>query len=290
MYKIYCHLFPNGKRYIGITKSTLSKRWNNGKNYATCPLVYHAINKYGWENISHEILEEVFTLEEAEERERYFIKAFDTQNPSYGYNLLPGGDVSNNHATDEMREKLGNGWRGKHRTEEEKQKISQGVKRIFSRSESNGHYGIKVSEDTKKKMSKAHCNRWALDTERREEASVRMKDRMSDPEFKERIVSNLAQYRRKSGEWNMPEEAKQKLSATMKGRFTGSKSPCSKPVLQYTVDGQFVKKWANAGEAERAGIAARSNITKCCRGAAHVKTVGGFVWKFEEQDNKPSTG
>lgn len=91
MFKIYCHVFPNGKRYIGITRTTTKRRWGNGENYKTCPLVYHAIKKYGWENVSHEILEEVCTIEDAEEKERYYIRHFDTQNPSHGYNVLPGG-------------------------------------------------------------------------------------------------------------------------------------------------------------------------------------------------------
>lgn len=281
MFKIYCHVFPNGKRYIGITRTTTKRRWGNGENYKTCPLVYHAIKKYGWENVSHEILEEVCTIEDAEEKERYYIRHFDTQNPSHGYNVLPGGDVSENCATDEMREKLGNGWRGKHRSDEEKKKISQGVKQTFSRSESNGHFGIKASEETKAKMSKTHAERWSQNQELREKASNRMKERMADPDYKEKVVSNLEKYRRKPGEWNMPEDAKKKISQYAKGRYIGSKSPCSKPVLQYTKDGDFVKRWANAGEVERAGIALRTNVSKCCRGAAHVKTVAGFVWKFE---------
>ena len=42
------------------------------------------------------------------------------------------------------------------------------------------------------------------------------------------------------------------------------------------------RRWSNAGEVERAGIASRSNVSKCCCGVPHVKTVGGFVWRFEE--------
>lgn len=282
MYTVYCHVFPNGKRYVGITRTSVDRRWGNGENYSSCPLVYRAIKKYGWENVSHEILTEVSTLKEAEDKERHFIKVFDTQNPVHGYNVLPGADVSDNSATDEMRQKLGNGWRGKHRSEEEKRKISRGVRRTFSREESNGHYGLTASEATKEKMSESQRNRWSEKSELREEASLRLRERMADPGYKEKIVSNLAKYQRKPGEWKMPDEAKKKLREKTKGKWLGEKSPCSKAVLQYTVEGQFVKRWANAGEVERAGIASRSNISKCCRGVPHVKTVGGFVWKFEE--------
>ena len=33
-YSVYCHTFPNGKRYVGIS-SDCEKRWRNGKGYET---------------------------------------------------------------------------------------------------------------------------------------------------------------------------------------------------------------------------------------------------------------
>lgn len=32
-YKVYKHVFPNGKVYIGITSQSLDSRWNSGKGY-----------------------------------------------------------------------------------------------------------------------------------------------------------------------------------------------------------------------------------------------------------------
>ena len=121
MYTIYCHIFPNGKRYIGITRKTVKERWGNGKNYASCPLVERAIKKYGWENIEHQIISVVDTKEDAEREERRLISEYKSDNVEFGYNILPGGNVSDNMPSEEMREKLGRGWRGKHRSEEEKQ-------------------------------------------------------------------------------------------------------------------------------------------------------------------------
>ena len=35
-YKVYIHEFPDGKKYIGITKQTLKARWGiNGNGYKT---------------------------------------------------------------------------------------------------------------------------------------------------------------------------------------------------------------------------------------------------------------
>ena len=156
MYTVYQHIFPNGKRYIGVTRTSLEKRWGyKGRNYKT-QLVGRAIEKYGWDNIRHEAFAVCDTKEQAEHLERWLVKHFDTTNPQHGYNVLPGGDVAVNDATPEMRYKLGNGNRGRRHTDEERKKISEGCKRKFNRPESNGCLGKKASEDTRAKMRKAH--------------------------------------------------------------------------------------------------------------------------------------
>jgi group I intron endonuclease len=241
-----------------------------------------AIRKYGWENIKHEVIDTAESREDAEVKERYYIEVFMSDHPEHGYNVLPGGDVADNPLTDEIRYKLGNGQRGRSRTVEEKIKISAGVKETFSRPDSNGHFGMHHADSTRQKMSESQTERWSDDQQRREAASERMRQRMGDPEFRAKVFENLSQYRRKPGEWTMSEEAKAKISAHNRGKWIGEKSPCSKPVLQYDTSGNFIKRWANAGEVERAGIANRSNVSACCRGKPHVKTAGGFVWLFEE--------
>lgn len=151
MYTVYQHIFPNGKRYIGVTRTSTHKRWGyKGYNYKT-QIVGRAIEKYGWDNIEHDIVAVCETKEQAERLERWLVKHYDTTNPMCGYNVLPGGDVAVNDATPEMRHKLGNGSRGRQHTEEEKQRISDGVKRAFSRPESNGCFGKKHQKKQKKK-------------------------------------------------------------------------------------------------------------------------------------------
>lgn len=282
MYYIYCHTFPNGKRYVGITSTSLKRRWGEGKNYGTCPLMSRAIQKYGWENIIHDVIDMAESKEEAEIKERHYIAEFRTRDPEFGYNILPGGDVATNPLTPEMRYKLGKGQRGKPRTESEKQKISAGVKAVFSRPESNGHSGMHHTESARDKMSESQRKRWSNNQPLREMASDRMTQQMNDPEFRTKVLRNLALHRRKPGEWSMSNEARAKIGDHNRGKWVGEKSPCSKPVLQYDKEGNFIKRWVNAGEVERAGIAGRSNVSACCRGKSHVKTAGGFVWRFEE--------
>ena len=89
-YCVYCHIFPNGKRYIGITKDRPEKRWNNGHGYDTQPKMKKAIVKYGWENIKHEILAKCLTHDLANALEQHYISEFDTI--KNGYNATIGGD------------------------------------------------------------------------------------------------------------------------------------------------------------------------------------------------------
>lgn len=282
MYKVYCHIFPNGKRYVGITKISSEERWKNGNGYKTCPLVDRAIKKYGWENVKHELIVEVDTKEEAEIMERMYILIYNTNDKRFGYNILPGGDVASNNITDEMRKKLGKGWRGKHRTEKEKNAIAKGVKKRFARPESNGHFGMKASDETRAKMSASHKARWTEELSTK--ASERMKKRMSDPEYKRKIVENLQRHPPKPKP--MTEETKEKLQKMNTGRWINENSPTSKPVVQLTKDGKYIKTWANAGEAQRAGIALRENISKCCYHYPHCYTAGGYKWEFAETYNQ----
>ena len=92
MYKVYMHVAPNGKKYIGITKLDLKARWQNGKGYKSNILFYRAINKYGWENINHILLFKNMTKEEAEKKEIELIKKLNTTNTKYGYNIEKGGN------------------------------------------------------------------------------------------------------------------------------------------------------------------------------------------------------
>lgn len=85
----------NSKVYIGQTKVSLKLRFQNhlsaarnGKDY----VIGKAIRKYGEENFYIELLEEC-TIEELNERERYWISYFNSTNNKFGYNISIGGNV-----------------------------------------------------------------------------------------------------------------------------------------------------------------------------------------------------
>lgn len=90
----------NGKIYIGQTKQTPQARWQGGLGYqsygAQKESVFSvAIKKYGWENFTHEILEEkIDSQEEADRKEIYWIEFFRSYigfSDCNGYNMTLGG-------------------------------------------------------------------------------------------------------------------------------------------------------------------------------------------------------
>ena len=58
-----------------------------------------------------------------------------------------------------------------------------------------------------------------------------------------------------------------------------NKKEWSKPVIQYTLDGQFVKEWESINEADRNGYN-HGHIAACCRGER--KTHKGFIWEYKK--------
>ena len=82
----------NQKSYIGKTVQTIEKRWKehikDSRKYVNRPL-YRAFNKYGIENFSIDLIEEV-DIRELSNKEIYWIEYYHTY--SNGYNATLGGD------------------------------------------------------------------------------------------------------------------------------------------------------------------------------------------------------
>ena len=135
MYKIYKYTnVITGKVYIGQTSKSLEERaQNNGLNYRGSRRFYEAICDYSRDSFEPEILEEVETAEEANEREIYYIKLFNSTNPEDGYNIGLGGD---NHVVSEETRKI----------------ISQKAKERYKDPTKNPMYGRKHTEETKQKQ------------------------------------------------------------------------------------------------------------------------------------------
>lgn len=90
-YCVYMHRNKiNNKVYIGQT-CNIKVRWHP-ISYKGSSYFYNAIEKYGWDNFEHIILIDNLSLEEANQKEKYFIKIYESTNRNKGYNLKTGGN------------------------------------------------------------------------------------------------------------------------------------------------------------------------------------------------------
>lgn len=133
-YCVYIHTFPNGKVYVGITCTAPERRWRaDGSGYRKQPVIYHAIKKYGWENINHEIVASNLTKDEACKFEMLLIDKLKSNQHEFGYNVDNGGQTSGSHS---------------HETLEKMRKSMLGEK--------NHNYGKEFSKETRERLSLSH--------------------------------------------------------------------------------------------------------------------------------------
>lgn len=154
-YIVYCHIFPNGKRYVGITSQSINRRWQNGEGYKG-QIVYNAIQKYGWHNVEHKILYENLTKIEAENKEKQIISEWKTNCRDFGYNVEGGGNLKK-EISEETRLKLSLShkgqipWiKGKKHTQ-----LSNEINRQKHLGRKAWNKGLLFNETSKSKMSKS---------------------------------------------------------------------------------------------------------------------------------------
>jgi group I intron endonuclease len=244
-YSVYAHTCPDNKKYIGITRRNPKKRWNKGKGYKSNYNFMLAIEKYGWDNIKHEILFENLTKEQAEQKEIELIKIYDTTNPNNGYNKDKGGN-SIGRFTQETRQKISMLRKGYSPSKATREKISKALK------------GNKLCESTKKKISMAN------------------KGRVASPETKIKM-SEYAKNRKKSHLLN--------LSLSLKGKKQSEETKLKHciPICQFDLNEEFVAKFVSARQAtELLGIPYKQ-IQSCCKG--RQKSCRGYIWRYANDTN-----
>ena len=76
---------------------------------------------------------------------------------------------------------------------------------------------------------------------------------------------------------------KQRIGDANRGRpcTEEAKRKKSKPIIQYDLDGNFIKEWLSATEAAKSLGKDKSNICICCKGK--TKYAYGYIWKYKQQ-------
>lgn len=106
-WKIYRHVSPEGKIYVGRTsKDRLEQRTGKrGQYYKQNERFYSDIQKFGWDTFKHEILETCCTEKESMDLEIKYISMFNSTDPEKGYNKSIGGYPCNMGITEEERKR-----------------------------------------------------------------------------------------------------------------------------------------------------------------------------------------
>lgn len=154
IYKITNNL--NNKVYIGKREKSKFDEgyWGSGK------YIKNAINKYGIENFSREILEWCADRDSLCEREAYYIDYLNTRNFEIGYNIAKGGIGGGSPHTEEW--KLAHSGSG------------------------NGRFGKEVSKETRLKISTANKGK-VRTTETKEKISKSLKGVKKPDGFSEKV-------------------------------------------------------------------------------------------------------
>lgn len=59
-----------------------------------------------------------------------------------------------------------------------------------------------------------------------------------------------------------------------------AKYSLDKKIIQYDLQGNFIKEWNSISEASKTLNINLGNIAECCK--KHRKTAGGYIWKYKE--------
>ena len=195
----------NNKCYIGKTiHDAVKTRIRDHLRGKGSQSVKDAIEKYGKDAFTYEVLHDGIIPEFLDTLEKEAIAKFNTIAP-HGYNRNNGGSGSIKHS------------------EEARQKMSESTK-----GENHPMYGKKLSDETKQKISEAHKGKTLSEEHRRKISEVQIGKSVSDETKRKMSENNAAkrpEVRRKISEANKrrvrkphSEETKRKMSEAHKGR------------------------------------------------------------------------
>jgi len=243
----------NNKKYIGQTKKDdIKTRWNqhrkkDKKSLGTC--LYNAYNKYGIENFLFKIICICFDSD-TDKYEIDYIKKYNTIYPN-GYNLQAGGNnrKHNEYTINILKQKLkiiNSKNIGKPLPLATRQKISENLKGT-----KNPNYNKKMSIEQKEKIRNTIL---AFTPEKRKEIN-------------EKILNTN----------------KEKPTSNSNSNANKKLSKLSKKIVQFNLDGSFVKIFDSISQASKELNIDRMNISRCCDDKyIHYKTYKGFIWKYHD--------
>jgi group I intron endonuclease len=194
MYQVYLVINQiSEKVYVGLTGMTIKERFyyhEYGAFHGSDQYFHNAIRKLGGLRLfSIHVLNVVETLEEAEYREKFWIKYFKANDRKFGYNLTSGG-IGLRDPSKEVRQKLSRASSSRRMSEETKAHLSK----LFS-GEGNPNYGKKHTDGARRKIREAGLGRTHTDESKKKMSLSRLGEKHpnfrkpADPERLEKMNS-----------------------------------------------------------------------------------------------------
>lgn len=141
-YTVYKLTLSDGRVYIGMTSQSLSQRCRKS-GYVGCPGMETAIAEYGWDAFSVSVIADHLTQTDAERIEKENIALYDSTDPSKGFNVALGGNISGRHSQ-ATRKIMSDGQKGRVFSEEHlsrlrKPKLNGALRRTVIQYDSDGN-------------------------------------------------------------------------------------------------------------------------------------------------------
>lgn len=195
-YKLYIHILPNNKVYVGITCKAVETRWRkNGEGYAKHRYFWRAIQKYGWDNIQHIVLADHLSKDWACKLEQELIRELKANEKEFGYNLSLGGEFNagfHYKRTSEWIERQREMMIGTHHSEETKRKLSEinrnrdpAIREKISQSLKKS--GAERAAKRKETLRRKHPDGIHLSDEHKAKLSVAMRGKKKSEETKAKM-------------------------------------------------------------------------------------------------------
>lgn len=259
LYCVYKHTAPNGKVYVGQTKTGVKDRWKAGKGY-TCHRhgwFWKAIEKYGWSNIKHEILVDDLNKKYADYYEKYFIDLYQSTDKRYGYNCQTGGSRDYKYS------------------EESKKKISDSLKKLYAIAPPDINKARAVLQEKQGRR----IVQYDLDGNRLAEYKSALDAFSQTGVSNKKINACVGRRVKRAGlfMWRYAENAPEKIPPYE------VKNPCN----QYDIDGNFIKHWDDVKDADTYYAFGKKKgvlVQHCCEGK--YKTAYKYQWRYGENPKK----
>lgn len=253
---IYKYTFPNGKVYIGQTIHPRSRKTQHlcestGARHISFWRAYKKYGTYKYEEIEHvEEPSKEALCDRLNELEQFYITEYQSTNPDYGYNLTSGGKVF--VVNDEGR---------KHMSAARKDKMAvlqydlEGnfVKEYESTAAAGKALGVAAS-------NVCNCCRGYSKGKRTKKVQIvngyTFRFKKDYPDIPRRLDLNITNLNKRS-------------------------------VLQFSLDGEYIKEWESVLDAQRGTGTRESGIRQVCYGK--YRQCGGYMWRYRDEfDEIPS--